>query len=470
VKLSALFPVVIAAVGLIAATPKTPPPDPGAFGGLKEIEAFSDASARGDQAAMAALVADQVLFSAGDGTVQREPKLDRADPVTALIRKQTQDLRDAAAKGDRAAMDPLLDDALIYVNEDGVVSGRHDLRLGAPIGSAKAVAATVKLENWVAHRADGVVVTTYGVDGPVRYGEQTLDQRGLAVDSWIKRGADWKLIESQIVPLSQDPPAAVLTPATLDDYAGVYAAAPNFVVTVAHDGDALALSTNGGAPVKALPEAGDIFFIPAQDGGARRSRIVFQRGADGLISGYASSRGLVLKRTAAPSTPDTDPLKVTSAVAPASDLVVHRIGALAVTSFIHERVTDYPGQTLHTRYRSTETWTRQAGVWKMLTLQSLELPLDPAPAALSPALLNDYVGEYAATAGASVKIARSGDHLEITQAGEKPVALTAMARDAFFISGRPRTTILFQRNPYPSGRLVGYFVRREGRDLAFRKI
>jgi hypothetical protein len=462
----ALFAVLFAAAGLIAAAQATP----GQFGGLKEIEAFSDASSRGDQAAMTALLADQMLFSAGDGAVQREPKFDRNDPTTVLIKKQTQTLRDAAAKGDRAAIDPLLDEELIYVNEDGAVSGRHDFRLGAAIGGTNPGAATVKLQDWVAHKADGVVVSTYTTDTVTRYGEQSFEERALAVDAWIKRGASWKLIESQIIPLNQDPPVAPMQAAALDDYAGVYAAAPNFRVSVSRDGDGLALSTNGGKPVAVAAEAKDVFFVPGLQSGVRRSRIVFQRDAGGAIDGYVSSRGLALKRiaTAAAANDSADALKVTSSVAPASDLVVHRAGALAVTSFIHDRVTQYPGQLLHTRYRSTESWTRQGGVWKMLTLQSLELPVDPRPAPLSPGALDDYVGDYAAAAGVSVKFARTGEHLDIAQTGEKPQALEAMAKDAFFVPGQPRNTLLFQRDA--TGRLLGYFLRREGHDLAFRRL
>jgi hypothetical protein len=467
VKLGQVLAVLAVAIGLVAAAPAA---DPGPFGGLKEIEAFSDASSRGDQAAMTAMLADQVLFSAGDGAVQREARWDRTDPVTILVRKQTQTLREAAARGDRAAMDPLLDEALIYVNEDGIVSGRHDLRLGAPISPGKAVVAGVKFQDWVAHRSDGVVITSYAVEMLSRFGQQTVDDRVLALDSWIKRGVDWKLIESQVIPLNQDPRVASLDQAALNDYVGAYAAAPNFVVAVARGDGGLSLSTNGGKPVQVQPEAKDIFFIADLQSGVRRSRIIFQRDAGGHVTGYVSSRGLALKRAPADTIATGDPAapKITSSVEPATDLLIRRAGGLAVTSFIHDRITRYPGQTLHTRYRSTETWIRQPTGWKLLTLQSLELPLEPPLAPLSPDAMNDYLGEYAAAPGVSVKIAQAGDHLTLTRPGEKPAAMQPVAGEAFFIPGRPRASLLFQRDA--TGRLLGYFLRREGHDLAFRKL
>jgi hypothetical protein len=481
----AVFVVLVAAACLIAAAPrasvsktgsakagssKTAPVDAAPFDGLKEIEAFSDASARGDQAGMSALLADQMLFSAGDGAVQRDPKLDRADAVTLLIRKRTDTFRAALARGDRAGVEPLLDDELIYVNEDGAVSGRRDLQVGPAPGAPKPTASSVKLTDWIARHVGGVVVSTYVVDTLDHYGQQSVEERSLAMDVWLKQASDWKLIESQIIPLNQDPVVANAQPGALDDYVGTYAAAPNFSVAVSHDGQALALSTNGGKPVQVAPEATDIFFVPGLESGVRRSRIVFQRDAAGAITGYVSSRGLALKRfTAAPAASDAGAaLNVTSSVAPASDLLVRRLGALAVTSFIHDRVTRYPGQALHTQYRSTEAWVRQPNGWKMLTLQSLELPIEPPAAPLSSDLLNDYVGDYAAAPGVSAKIVLSGGHLSLALIGENASVLASMAHDAFFIPGQPRDSLLFQRDA--SGRVLGYFLRSEGRDLAFRRL
>ena len=458
----------VAALLLMGAA-KTPPTNAVPFGGLKEIEAFSDASARGDQAGMTALLADQILFSAGDGTVQREPKWDHADPAVDLVRKQTQVLRAAAAKGDRAGMDRVLDDSLIYVNEDGVVSGRHDLRLGSLLTEVRPDAATVTLTDWAARRVEGVIVTSYVTNTATRYGQQMVDERALVMDAWIRRGAGWTLVESQSIPLSQDPAPAALEPGVLSEYAGVYSLAPNFVVTITASTDGLALSTNGGNPVVARPEAKDLFFIPAGDTGARRSRIVFQRGDDGRIMGYVSSRGLSLKRvTGGDLAVGSTPPHIGSSVAPASELLVRRLGGLAVTSFIHDRVTQYPGEALHTRYRSTETWIRQAGAWKMLSLQSLELPVDPPVAARLADRMGDYLGEYAPSPDGSVKVVRLGDRLAIAGPGGQPSALQAIAPDVFLIEGKPRLSLLFQRDA--GGRVLGFSLRREGRDLGFRKL
>jgi len=350
----------------------------------RRIEAFSDASSRGDQAGMNSLLDDEVLFSSGNGTVDRDPQRDKVDATAALLRKQTQAFLDAGQRRDLAVMRSYLGDEVLFINEDGVVSTRRDFRSGAPAAPPKGISSAVTVTDWILHYSGDVAVASFVEDQVVHYDKQALNRKFLAVETWIKSGKGWELIASQTIPLYQDPSPMILPSDVLNDYVGTYTGGPGLAVMISRDGSTLAASTNGGKAVAYDAEVRDIFFTPGLPPGSPRSRIIFQRDKGGHIAGHVSSRGLVLTK-GEPAGPGTDPAAaqqgmqqgmqqgISSTVLPAADLVVHRSGDVAVATFIHERVTHYYGQVLHIRYRSTETWIKRGAEWKMLTLQSREL-------------------------------------------------------------------------------------------------
>src|SRR5271155_58838 len=77
-----------------------------AFTGLirERVEAFSDASSRGDQSGMNSLLDDEVLFSSGSGTVDRDPKRDKSDAIAALLKQQTLAFHNPGWRQDTTAM------------------------------------------------------------------------------------------------------------------------------------------------------------------------------------------------------------------------------------------------------------------------------------------------------------------------------------------------------------------------------
>ena len=65
----------------------------------QQIDISSEAGQRGDQATVDKYLDDAVLFSAGDGTVQRDTKLDQNDALSTLLKQQTQVFRNASQRG-----------------------------------------------------------------------------------------------------------------------------------------------------------------------------------------------------------------------------------------------------------------------------------------------------------------------------------------------------------------------------------
>lgn len=143
-------------------------------------------------------------------------------------------------------------------------------------------------------------------------------------------------------------------------------------------------------------------------------------------------------------------------------------GNVAVASFIDDQQQDFHGQPFHARYRSVETWLREGDDWKMVGSETIALHDDPRTVQLPSATLDDYVGTYTAAPGVTFTFARSGDDLTASTAGGAPTIQRAEVRDVFFTPGRARFTKVFERNA--SGRVVGFFLRREGHDIHFTRV
>lgn len=359
-----------------------------------------------------------------------------------------------------------LDERAQFIDEDGVVAGRRDFHGGGPAAPPNGTSSKVTVTDWVLHHTGNVAVSSFVDDQVVHYGGQDVDYRFLSVEAWIRRGGTWRLFSSGTIPLHQDPPPASLAEETLNDYVGAYTVGPGSLVTIARDKAGLAVSANGAKPTPLAAEARDVFFTPDLPPGYSRPRAIFQRDAQGRVTGYLR-QGIAYAKLGpaaapAPATgqPSLGPLKL-------RDFVVHRSGDIAVATFFHDRDTPVYGQILHQTYRSSETWIKRGAAWKMITSQGRSVPTDPPATTLPAEQLNDYPGVYAAVPALSVTISRQGDGLAASTNGGKPVLLLAEVRDVFFTPGAPRTSIIFRRDG--GGRVTGYVSRREERDLLFRK-
>ena len=432
----------------------------------RQTDIGSEAGQRGDQATVDKYLDDAVLFSAGDGTVQRDTKFDQNDALSTLLKQQTQAFRDASQRGDLAKMRSFLDDQLLFVNEDGVAFDRHNFAEGAPAAAPKGALSTVTVTDWVLHSADNVAVTGFVNEQVTHYAETTLTEKYLSVETWIKRGTQWKLLESETTLLHQDPPVLTLPADAWSDYLGNYSAGPGSAVAIARDGDLLGINVNGTKAPSLAAEMRDVFFAPNQPSGYDRQRVVFQRNAAGQVTGYVS-KGLVYSRktadtqSGAASAPQPGPLVL-------RDFTVQHTDNVAVAIFFHDRDTAAYGQTLHQTFRSAETWIKRGTEWKMIASQGQQLMPDPPEITLSPAELDGYAGTYAVGSGFTVRIARAGNALTASINGEKSAPLYATARDVFFTPGAPRVRLIFQRDA--KGRITGYLRRRDERDLLFHRI
>jgi hypothetical protein len=142
-------------------------------------------------------------------------------------------------------------------------------------------------------------------------------------------------------------------------------------------------------------------------------------------------------------------------------------GDSAVSTHLDDEHENFHGQRLHALYRSTGTWLKEHGDWKLVAMQTIALRQDPPAVALSAKTASEYVGTYRAGPDYTYTITQSGGRLYGATNGGKPAEIKAELADVLFTPGQPRTRKIFQRDA--AGKVTGLLSRREERDLVFTK-
>lgn len=208
-----------------------------------------------------------------------------AEDVATMIRRQSQEFSDASASNDVATLAKYLDDRVVFINEGGDIATKQDIISPGPPGPKNVSNHLVQTDFHIEIHGK-VAVTRFTDNATVRVGEQTLTPRFRSTEVWLDEGDAWRMISSQTVALSDDPPAHPLSMQELDDYVGTYQAAPGIAVTITRKGAQLLSATLGAKPTPLLAEVRDVLFTPGQP----RTRRVFERDAHGKVTGFFSRR------------------------------------------------------------------------------------------------------------------------------------------------------------------------------------
>ena len=142
-------------------------------------------------------------------------------------------------------------------------------------------------------------------------------------------------------------------------------------------------------------------------------------------------------------------------------------GDSAVSTHLDDEHENFHGQKLHALYRSTSTWLKEHGDWKLVAMQTIALHQDPPAVGLPAKMMDEYAGRYRAGPDYTYMIAKKDGRLFGATNGGKPVAIEAELPDVLFTPGQPRTRKIFQRDA--AGKVTGFVSRREERDVAFTK-
>ena len=127
------------------------------------------------------------------------------------------------------------------------------------------------------------------------------------------------------------------------------------------------------------------------------------------------------------------------------------------------------GQKLITWFHSTDTWTKQQdGQWKLIAVQIMAIPNERKPLAVSPAKLDDYVGQYQLAPEVIYAIRREGDKLFGQRTGRAKEELLPLCSDTVYRKGVWRGEKLFERDA--QGKVIRMLDRRENNDLVWKKV
>lgn len=201
------------------------------------------------------------------------------------LRTATQQLLDAIAPGDVAVWDRWLDPAVLQVDENDVVRGKPEiLKELQPL--PKGLVGHLKVAEFRMALSGDVAVVTHEDAEDLDYFGQMLLSRFRMTDTWHRTPQGWRLLGSQVLAVHQDPPAVALDAATLCGYAGRYVLTPEISVTARCEGDHLVFVRAGRADRTFRAELKDQFFEPGQP----RTRRLFQRDANGAITGFVDRR------------------------------------------------------------------------------------------------------------------------------------------------------------------------------------
>jgi Domain of unknown function (DUF4440) len=209
---------------------------------------------------------------------------DSPQTVTQVLRAKDQALLDAIAPGNVKVWDEALAEGAVYVDENGVIMDRAAfLKQLTPLPAG--ASGTLVIASYQATAHDDVATVIHTDDETENYHGQTLKARYLTTETWQKAGTDWKLLQIHTYAILQDPPSQKLSEKELDGYAGRYTAG-GLVYVLRRDGDRLMGQREGGSPVEWNAEVRDVFFIAGQP----RIRRIFQRDANGKITGFVDRR------------------------------------------------------------------------------------------------------------------------------------------------------------------------------------
>jgi Domain of unknown function (DUF4440) len=204
--------------------------------------------------------------------------------VVDQLERQTQELMDAVTTGSADVWERYLDAAVSYTTEDGRLRNKREM-VGDIRPLPKSISGSIVVTEFRAAIHGNVAVATHVDDEHETFHGQRLHCTYRTTDTWLKTPSGWRLIGSQVLAVRADPPAIALAARELDDYVGRYTLS-DLGYEIRRDGNLLLGQEAGRKPDTLKVEARDVLFAAGQP----RYRRVFERNADGRVTGFAERR------------------------------------------------------------------------------------------------------------------------------------------------------------------------------------
>jgi hypothetical protein len=217
-----------------------------------------------------------------------------ADNTAAILERQTQEIMDAITNGKAEVWERYMDANAIYTDESGnIITKAQMVKDTKPLPAD--VSGNIKVTEFKAVVQGSTAITSHLDDEHENYHGHELHCQYRTTDTWIKTPQGWRLLGGQILAVRTDPPAIQLAAQQMDEYVGRYALTPDIIYEIRKKDGGLEGQQTGRQPESIRAEAPDVLFVP----GKVRYRKIFQRAADGHITGFAERReawDLVWKR------------------------------------------------------------------------------------------------------------------------------------------------------------------------------
>jgi ketosteroid isomerase-like protein len=218
--------------------------------------------------------------------------------LLALLRAKDQVLLDATATGDRAVWEAALAADALYVDENGEVLDRAAfLKVLEPLPAG--TSGHISIVDYQVRSHGDTALVLLRMDEREDYHGQPLHADYLLTETWMRQGEAWRLELVHAYVVAKDPPAVSLPASRLDEYVGRYDGTGGLTYEIRRDGDHLVGGRPGAAARTLSAEVQDVLFIA----GRPRSRKIFQRDAQGQVTGFLDRQegeDLVYRRVAVP--------------------------------------------------------------------------------------------------------------------------------------------------------------------------
>jgi Domain of unknown function (DUF4440)/Domain of unknown function (DUF3471) len=226
-----------------------------------------------------------VAFPAFPSRLLNSQAVTEAEKVTQeeLVRR-TQALFDAVAGGDQAPWKLYFADDAMMFDEKGRSMDKTAL-VADVTPLPKGYSGTIKVKNPQSRIVGTTAILAYDSDEiEIVYG-QKMTARYHETDTWLYRDGRWQIVAAQVLRYYEDPAAATVEPARLDEYVGTYELAAGITMTVSCDGNQLFAQRGSGTKTKLMLESPDLFFRPGMEG-----RRLFRRDPGGKVDALIDRR------------------------------------------------------------------------------------------------------------------------------------------------------------------------------------